>query len=223
MNTAFGPQGANAVTSMPPSAKNRYGTADTWFRDCSSPTANDATVMDAQFLNNLLGNIRYAVRASGIALSDGNMTMLYDAIVKIAQEQASPLITSVDDAFTVSSGTLKSTLGTSSRSTLSAVGPERDLVPVFAKSLGAEAQVTPYGLVKSVLEFNGGSVTYNPDTGKITLVLTVDSATTAAEGIVRFATQEELAAGAPGVAIDAAALSSMLSHVTPSVVDGGTF
>ena len=81
--TAFGPQSANVATALPAgSATNRGGTnVDTWVRDASSNTACDGTVLDAAFFNNIIGNLRYAVRQSGVTLNDGDMTLLYKAII----------------------------------------------------------------------------------------------------------------------------------------------
>ena len=88
-NTAFGPQGINATTTLPTANTNVYGLAtDTWVKDCTSAALNDGTVLNAQFFNNILGNLRYACQTAGVTLTDGDMTMLYKAITAICAANA---------------------------------------------------------------------------------------------------------------------------------------
>jgi len=85
-NTAFGPQGANASTTLPAGAgANAYGAGiDTWAKDCDA-NGQGGTVLDAQFFNMILGNIREAVKGAitdgaAITITDGDMTLLWQAI-----------------------------------------------------------------------------------------------------------------------------------------------
>lgn len=85
-NTAFGPQGYGAATSLPAGTNtNRHGAGiDTWVQDCNA-SGGGSTILDAQFFNTLLGNIRTVVKeanaaGAGITLNDGDMSLLYRAI-----------------------------------------------------------------------------------------------------------------------------------------------
>ena len=106
-NTAFGPQGFNAATSLPAgTTNNRYGTGvDTWVKPASGPGECDGTVLDAAFFNTIIGNIRYVVQQSGVAMTDGDMTLLFDAIQAI-----SPTYTT-NDAITITGNTFDVALG----------------------------------------------------------------------------------------------------------------
>lgn len=101
MNNPFGPQGSQATTSLPPGTnQTRYGDDPTWCKDCTAPNANDATVLDAAFFNNIIGNLNYAVEASGITpVARGDMSLLFKAIVKIVQGQI------VTDGLVIDGGT----------------------------------------------------------------------------------------------------------------------
>lgn len=84
--TAFGPQGYGAATTLPPGSNtNRHGAGiDTWVQDCNA-SGGGSTILDAQFFNTLLGNIRTVVQeanaaGAGITMNDGDMTLLYEAI-----------------------------------------------------------------------------------------------------------------------------------------------
>ena len=86
-NTSFGPQGANATNSIPATnGVNRYGTGvDTWVQDASSSSAQDGTVLNADFFNMIIGNLRTIVRqaiADGATFSetDGDFTLLLEAV-----------------------------------------------------------------------------------------------------------------------------------------------
>ena len=85
-NTAFGPQGFGAVTALPPGSNtNRFGDGiDTWCADCGAD-GTGSTILDAAFFNMILGNLRYTVQqanadGAAITMSDGDMTLLYQAI-----------------------------------------------------------------------------------------------------------------------------------------------
>ena len=84
--TAFGPQGRNAVDTLPSgTTSNRYGAVDTWFQDCQNTVSPDGTVANAQWYNMVTGNLRNVVQqanaaGAAITLTDGDMTLLYQAI-----------------------------------------------------------------------------------------------------------------------------------------------
>jgi len=85
-NTAFGPQGNNAVTMLPAgTSTNRYGVGvDTWVKDCV-PGGASGTVLDAAFFNMLIGNLRGAINGAiadgaNFSANDGDMTLLWKAI-----------------------------------------------------------------------------------------------------------------------------------------------
>jgi hypothetical protein len=61
----FGPTiGAAGVTTRPTDARS-FGTADTFFNDCSSATADDGTEYQAAFFNAILANWRSLARGNG--------------------------------------------------------------------------------------------------------------------------------------------------------------
>ncbi|MFG6500134.1 hypothetical protein [Sulfitobacter sp. 1A15106] len=85
-NTAFGPQGYNSATSLPPGiTNNRAGWGvDTWVVDCT-PGDQNGTILDAAFFNMILGSLRNLVRqavADGapITITDGDMNMVLQAV-----------------------------------------------------------------------------------------------------------------------------------------------
>jgi hypothetical protein len=80
MATAFGPQGPNYTTTRPPADPQASAGVDTWFKNCSAAGAKDGTFATAAFFNVLVGNLRYLVRTSGVALDDVSDTMVFDAI-----------------------------------------------------------------------------------------------------------------------------------------------
>lgn len=82
----FGPQGANAATSLPPkTTMNRYGVGvQTWCKDGSAAGANDGTVYDAAFFNRIIGSLEYVITASEINATIGDMSALYRALTKIS-------------------------------------------------------------------------------------------------------------------------------------------
>lgn len=86
MSTAFGPQSPYYTTTRPGTDTAVSGGLDTWFKDCSAPGAKDGTLVTASFLNNMLGNLRYVVRAAGVSLVDGDDTMLFQAIAAVVAD-----------------------------------------------------------------------------------------------------------------------------------------
>lgn len=71
---------ANAVTVRPADARV-FGTSDTFFQDCSSPSAKDGTRIMAAFLNGLLQQTRRAIRGMGITENNTSDDMLLNAIL----------------------------------------------------------------------------------------------------------------------------------------------
>lgn len=61
----IGPANApNSVTARPADDRS-FGTSDTWFKDCSSPTASDGTKLKSAFMNAVAGTFRALVRGNG--------------------------------------------------------------------------------------------------------------------------------------------------------------
>lgn len=66
----FGPADApNAVTVRPGDARS-FPSADSWFRDCSTPAADDGTDIQAAWLNSLAAGLRALARANGGTVAD---------------------------------------------------------------------------------------------------------------------------------------------------------
>jgi hypothetical protein len=86
MTDILGPANANAVTVRPARSIVRGSTA-TWFRDCSSPLSEDGTPIGADFLNDVLAQLRVAISSADI-LADGNDDMLWRAMQAIAVRYA---------------------------------------------------------------------------------------------------------------------------------------
>ncbi|WP_316224638.1 MULTISPECIES: hypothetical protein [unclassified Bradyrhizobium] len=81
----IGPSNApNSVTTRPADSRATngavVGAADTWFQDCTSPTANDGTKVMAAWLNSIMGQLRNAIRGNGnLAASSSPVVMESDA------------------------------------------------------------------------------------------------------------------------------------------------
>ncbi|WP_316191601.1 MULTISPECIES: hypothetical protein [unclassified Bradyrhizobium] len=71
MTDILGPSNApNTVTARP--AETRvFGLDDTWFQDCSGPSANDGTRVMAAWLNAIIAQLRVTTRANGNLLAGG--------------------------------------------------------------------------------------------------------------------------------------------------------
>lgn len=79
MTDLLGPANAvNSVTTEPGDARV-FGSADTFFKDCSSSTAQDGTAIGASWLNGILQQIRAFIRGAGITLDNTNDSMLLQA------------------------------------------------------------------------------------------------------------------------------------------------
>lgn len=76
----LGPASATGAVTARPTDTRIFGSADTWFAPCSSQSSRDGTQFQAVFLNGLLAQIRYVLRASGVDLDNADDAMLWDAI-----------------------------------------------------------------------------------------------------------------------------------------------
>lgn len=164
--TAFGPQGANASIALDGSEKtNRYGSGvDTWVRDASGVGKCDGTNLDAAFFNMLIGNMRYTVQQAGVTLTDGDMTLLYQAIKALTSAVGA------GNGLIADNGVIKQAIGTGSLSLIDTLSGFNDRLPVYDASAGAYGETSPFYIVKSVLNLqNGITATYDTSTGKITL------------------------------------------------------
>ena len=89
----FGPQGANAALTVPTPSALRYGTALSFVQNATSCGANDGTVLDAAFFNNLLLNLNYLVASSGLTTADrGDSTIIQRAVAAQAQALLATLV-----------------------------------------------------------------------------------------------------------------------------------
>lgn len=70
---------ANSVTVRPADART-FGATDTWFKDCSSPTAQDGTALGASQLNQPLAWLRNLIRGLGITPDNTNDNMVLQAV-----------------------------------------------------------------------------------------------------------------------------------------------
>lgn len=66
MTDILGPADAPNFTTSRPADDRAIGATDTWFKDCSSPTANDGTKVKSSWLNSAMGNWRSFVRMNGL-------------------------------------------------------------------------------------------------------------------------------------------------------------
>jgi len=91
MTDLFGPaNAANSVTAMPADSRV-FGSNNTFFKDCSSPTANDGTAYGASFFNFLLQMVRAAVTGQNIPQDNTNANMLLQAIQAAAPPYAADI------------------------------------------------------------------------------------------------------------------------------------
>lgn len=70
---------ANSVTVRPADART-FGPVDTWFKDCSSSTAQDGTAIGASQLNQPLAWLRRLIRGAGITPDNTNDDMVLQAV-----------------------------------------------------------------------------------------------------------------------------------------------
>jgi hypothetical protein len=89
---------AGGVTTRPTETRN-FGAADTFFRDCSSPTLDDGTEYQAAFFNALLANARTIARGNGQTATSADVVpqdnsddaILWKAFMQLVQ-RGQPLI-----------------------------------------------------------------------------------------------------------------------------------
>jgi len=93
MTTAFGPQSPNYTTSRPARATEVSAGVDTWAKDCSSAGANDGTILNADFFNVIIANLREVVNGAGLTLDNTNDELLYDAILAIINSALANVVT----------------------------------------------------------------------------------------------------------------------------------
>ena len=74
--------GANTTgaTSTRPTDSRTVSTPDLWFKDCTSPSANDGTVLVAGFLNQVKAQIATAIRSAAVTEDNSDDAMLWKAI-----------------------------------------------------------------------------------------------------------------------------------------------
>lgn len=75
----LGPATTNAV-SVRPSDTRIFGADDTYFKNCSSPSAQDGTKLDAGWFNGILMQLRRAIDGMGITRNNADDDMLLKAI-----------------------------------------------------------------------------------------------------------------------------------------------
>lgn len=79
----LGPYGAGVLEVLSrPARPTIEGTTDSWFGPCSTPTSRDATKVMHYWLNDILAQVRRAVRGMGITETVGDDDMLLKAIQK---------------------------------------------------------------------------------------------------------------------------------------------
>lgn len=169
MATAFGPQGPNYSTTRPTALADASGGLDTWFVDCSAAGLKDGTLIYADFMNVIIANLRTAVSSSGVALSNTNDSMLYQAIQAIATASALSAV-SAGAGIDVAAGVValdhgKGTLATLTETTVTA---QTDHLVVWDVSASAHKELTVYDAVKSVL-INSTGITFVDASGDINI------------------------------------------------------
>lgn len=82
----FGPLHPSATTNRPAQDADAFG-AQTWFKDASAPGARDGTLINASFLNHIIGNLRYLVQQSGVVFGNAHEvdTFVHDAVRALIQ------------------------------------------------------------------------------------------------------------------------------------------
>lgn len=80
MTDLLGPANAVNFTTSRPSDTRIFGGDDTWFKPCSSPSAQDGTQVQAVWLNGILAQIRRAIVGMGIPVDNADDDMLLKAI-----------------------------------------------------------------------------------------------------------------------------------------------
>jgi len=106
MSDFLGPADADNSVTVRPGETRPCGALDTWFVDCTSPTADDGTEVQAAWFNGLLGALRSLWRSNG-TLADGTTKIVAetgtddDGLTKAVQQ----LVQRGQVAFAVDNGT----------------------------------------------------------------------------------------------------------------------
>jgi phage-related tail fiber protein len=87
MPDILGPASASNALTLRPTDGRVFGAVDTWFGDCTTPSSNDGTLVQAAFLNGMLAQLRDTITASGIT-KDNADDMLTRAIRALAPTAA---------------------------------------------------------------------------------------------------------------------------------------
>ena len=82
--SAFGPQNANASSTLPSGVNQQRYVGDTWVKDASAPGASDGTVVDAAWYNRIIGALDYIIAEAGLTPAPGDFSALYKAILAVA-------------------------------------------------------------------------------------------------------------------------------------------
>lgn len=69
----FGPASAAGSVTSRPSENRAFGTADTFFRDCTSPDLDDGTEFQAAWFNQVLANMRALARGNGVTAASADV------------------------------------------------------------------------------------------------------------------------------------------------------
>jgi hypothetical protein len=78
MTDILGPASAANAVTVDPGESRTFGGTDSFFKDCTTPSAVDGTALQAAFLNGILRQLRTAIRDAGVT-EDNASTMLRDA------------------------------------------------------------------------------------------------------------------------------------------------
>ncbi|CAM5764357.1 hypothetical protein [Bosea minatitlanensis] len=87
MTDLLGPASLRAATVRPSDAR-LIGPGDTWFLDCSSPSAEDGTVVPAAWLNAMMAQLRRAIRGRGVAELTPSDPLYDDMLLKAIESVA---------------------------------------------------------------------------------------------------------------------------------------
>lgn len=74
-----GSNATNITTTRPPETR-AFGALDTWFQDCTSPTAGDGSRVPSAWLNAIKAQLVQAIRQSGVVQDNADDLMLWKAI-----------------------------------------------------------------------------------------------------------------------------------------------
>lgn len=142
MTDLLGPASDNSVTTRPARTIVR-GSTDTWFQDCTSPDANDGTVFPADYFNDVLAQVRTALRDSGITL-DGADDMLWRAMQSIGLRYGTDI---------GSAGHIQVTFATP----VAALGTGLAVLVKLANDIAGATDFAPNGLTAKSIKWPDGS------------------------------------------------------------------